>query len=93
MEAAHTGRFARWYIDNLFPRLPSGTPVCVHGVYHGKQALPFTEGAVVLKWLTATATEFFTPAPARATDAYRTLLDVKHRLGLDEPVRTSRDNR
>lgn len=91
VDAAHHGRFARWYIARLFPRVSSGMPVSVHDVFHGRRPLPLTEGAVVLKWLARTGTPFFTPAAARS-DAYRKLQEVKRELGLDEPVRTSRDN-
>lgn len=92
VDAAHNGRFARWYIDNLFPRVPSGIPVSVHDVFHGKRALPFTEGAVVVKWLASKNTDFFTPSPARARDTHDALWRRKRELGLDEPVRDGRDN-
>lgn len=92
VDAAHHGRFARWYIDHLFPRIPPGTPVCVHDVFHGKRPLPLTEGAVVLRWLARTGTHFFTASPARAPGVHRELQELKRELGLDEPVRTSQAN-
>src|ERR1700754_187600 len=29
VDAAHNGRFARWYLEHLFPRMPAGIPVSV----------------------------------------------------------------
>ena len=33
VDAAHGARFARWYLAELFPRVPSGIPVSVHDVH------------------------------------------------------------
>jgi hypothetical protein len=44
IDAAHSARFARWYIGNLLPRIPAGIPVSVHDVFHRRRPLPFTEG-------------------------------------------------
>ncbi|CAM3950336.1 class I SAM-dependent methyltransferase [Nocardiopsis gilva] len=92
VDAAHNGRFARWYIDHLFPRVAAGTPVSVHDVFHQSFALPFTEGRAVLKWLAEKETPYFTPSKAKAPDTYRAIHAIKRDLGLDEPVRTGKDN-
>ncbi|MFC9085967.1 class I SAM-dependent methyltransferase [Nocardiopsis dassonvillei] len=92
VDAAHNGRFARWYLESLFPRVAPGTPVSVHDVFHGKRALPFTEGAVVLSWLRENGTDFFTPSRKKAPAPYTALLELREDLGLGEPVRTSTDN-
>jgi predicted O-methyltransferase YrrM len=92
IDADHGAKFARWYIENLFPVVPSGTPTSVHDVFHGKRTLPFTEGAVVTKWLDEKGVEFFTPSLAKAPDANKHLAGVKAELGLTEPVRTTTDN-
>ncbi|MBE2999459.1 class I SAM-dependent methyltransferase [Nocardiopsis sp. HNM0947] len=92
LDAAHNGWFARWYINHLLPILPPHIPVSVHDVFHQRYALPFTEGAVVLKWLTNNTTNYFTASAARAPRAHQHLTDLKTELGLNEPVRTSQAN-
>ncbi|HEV7900093.1 MAG TPA: class I SAM-dependent methyltransferase [Planosporangium sp.] len=92
IDAAHSGRFARWYIDNLFPRVPAGIPVSVHDVFHGRRPLPFTEGAVILRWLADSGIRYFTGSAAKAPEVYRQLDEIKRELGIAEPVRTTRDN-
>ena len=92
VDAAHNGRFARWYLSELFPRVAPGTPVSVHDVFHGRRALPLTEGAVVLSWLRRTGTDFFTPSRKRAPAPHTALLELREKLGLGEPVHTGEDN-
>lgn len=92
VDADHSGRFAKWYIKELFPLVPAGTPTSVHDVFHYKHALPFSEGRVVLQWLASTQTSYITAAPAKAPDVRAKLLALKKELSLDEPVRKSLDN-
>ncbi|MGC9668799.1 class I SAM-dependent methyltransferase [Planosporangium sp. 12N6] len=92
VDAAHSGRFARWYLARLFPRVPAGTPVSVHDVFHGRRPLPFTEGAVLLRWLADRSLGYLTASPARAPEVHRQLVEVRRELGLVEPVHTGRDN-
>lgn len=92
LDAAHSASFARWYLATLFPRVGAGTRVSVHDVFHGKRPLPFTEGAVLLKWLADKGIDYFTPSAKRAPEENARLRALKGELGLDEPVRTSRDN-
>lgn len=82
VDAAHSGRFARWYVEQLFPLVPAGIPVSVHDVFHGPRALPFTEGAVVLRWLDARGVGWFTPARRRAREVFEQLLELRAGLGL-----------
>ncbi|MGI9001443.1 MAG: class I SAM-dependent methyltransferase [Pseudonocardia sp.] len=91
VDAAHNGRFARWYLDNLFPRVPSGIPVSVHDVYHGRTTLPFTEGKVVVGWLDGQHVPFFTPSRAKARTTFDTLNALRDELGL-APIRGAGDN-
>ncbi|REH38292.1 methyltransferase family protein [Kutzneria buriramensis] len=91
LDAAHSARFARWYITELFGRL-SGTPVSVHDVFHGRRPMPFSEGAVLVRWLTEQKIDYFTPSARRAPETFAALLAVKRELGLDVPVRSGRDN-
>ncbi|RKS06838.1 putative O-methyltransferase YrrM [Nocardiopsis sp. Huas11] len=92
VDAAHNARFAKWYLAELFPRVAPGTPVSVHDVFHGKRALPLTEGAVVLSWLRRTGTEFLTVSRRKAPAPYTALMELREDLGLGAPVRTSTDN-
>jgi predicted O-methyltransferase YrrM len=92
IDAAHSARFARWYLRHLFPRLTRGIPVCVHDVFHGSRALPFTEGAVVLRWLNERGTPYFTASRAHAPEIYDRLRDAKRSMGLGLPLRDSHDN-
>lgn len=92
LDAAHSARFARWYIAQLFSRLNSGTPVSVHDVFHGRRPLPFSEGAVLVRWLAERNLAYFTPSARHSPETFAELLAVKRELGLDEPVRAGRDN-
>ncbi|WP_167529695.1 class I SAM-dependent methyltransferase [Streptomyces spinoverrucosus] len=92
IDAAHSASFARWYIRELFPRMRPGIPVCVHDVFHGRRPLPFTEGAVVLRWLADRENTCFIPSRARAPEIHDRLNDVKRTLALGHPLRESRDN-
>ncbi|MFI9380555.1 class I SAM-dependent methyltransferase [Kutzneria sp. NPDC052558] len=91
LDAAHSARFARWYIAELFSRL-NATPVSVHDVFHGRRTMPFSEGAVLVRWLAEHGIDFFTPSARRAPETFAELLAVKRELGLDEPLRPGRDN-
>ncbi|MFL1431006.1 MULTISPECIES: class I SAM-dependent methyltransferase [unclassified Nocardiopsis] len=92
VDAAHNARFARWYLAELFPRVAPGTPVSVHDVFHGRRAVPLSEGAVVLAWLRRKATEYLTVSRKRAPAPYTALLELREDLGLGEPVRDSTRN-
>jgi predicted O-methyltransferase YrrM len=92
LDAAHSARFARWYLTALLPTLPAGTPVSVHDVFHGRRAKPFSEGAVVLRWLRRTGTPYFTASAARARQVHRQLQQYRRELGLDAPVHRGRHN-
>lgn len=92
LDAAHNGWFARWYIHHLLPTLPAHIPISVHDVFHQRYALPFTEGAVVLKWLADNTTDYFTASAARAPHHHRALADLKEELDLHTPVHESTHN-
>lgn len=92
VDAAHSARFARWYLADLFPRLASGTPVSVHDVFHGRRAKPFSEGSVLLRYLSDRGVGHLTTSPARDPGVAGQLAEVRRELGLTEPVHTGRDN-
>lgn len=91
VDAAHTGRFARWYLDHLFPRVPAGSPVSVHDVFHFRTTLPLHEGRVVVRWLDGHGVPYFTPSRARARANFDALNALRGELGL-RPVRGDGDN-
>jgi predicted O-methyltransferase YrrM len=91
VDAAHSARFARWYLAELFPRVPSGIPVSVHDVFHFRFPLPFHEGRVVVRWLDEQGAPYFTPSRARARAVFDELTELRRELGL-APVRGPGDN-
>jgi predicted O-methyltransferase YrrM len=92
IDAAHSGRFARWYITNLLARLVPGTPVSVHDVFHGARPFPYMEGAVLLDWLRRTKRSYFTVAAAREPDLNGRVRQLREDLGLAEHVHSGNDN-
>jgi predicted O-methyltransferase YrrM len=92
IDAAHTARFARWYLAEVLSPLRAGTPVSVHDVLHGRRPVPFGEGAVVLGWLAARDMAYFTSSRAAAPETYRQLSELKERLSLAERVHAGTDN-
>lgn len=90
IDAAHSASFARWYIQHLMPRIRPGIPVCIHDVLHGRRALPFTEGAVVLRWLAERENAYFTASRAHAPEIHARLNDVKRTLALGLPSGTAK---
>ncbi len=91
VDAAHGGRFARWYIENLFPLVPAKTPVSVHDVFHGKRPLPLTEGAVLTRWLGDNDVSYFTASAAKDRESFQRLTELTRELGLGQ-VRGTTDN-
>jgi predicted O-methyltransferase YrrM len=91
VDAAHNGSFARWYLDNLFPRVPAGIPVSVHDVFHFRTTIPMHEGKVVVRWLGEKGVPFFTASRARSRADYKALNALRDELGL-APIRGGGDN-
>jgi predicted O-methyltransferase YrrM len=86
LDAAHTARFARWYVGALLAKLPPRTPVCVHDVYHRSRAGRFSEGRVVLDWLSRRGAGPFTASSRAAPQAFQEISALKRSLGLAEVV-------
>jgi predicted O-methyltransferase YrrM len=82
VDAAHTASFARWYLAELFPLVPAGIPVSVHDVFHTRWALPFTEGAVVTRWLGGHGTDWFSASRRHDPDTHHALLALRRDLGV-----------
>lgn len=92
IDAAHSARFARWYLREVFPNIAPGTPVSVHDVFHGRIPLPFSEGRVVCRYLAAADTNFLTASPARDRTTYEFLLKRRREVGITEPIRPGTRN-
>jgi predicted O-methyltransferase YrrM len=92
IDAAHSGRFARWYLDRLLPLVAPGTPVSVHDVFHGRRPWVLSEGAVLLRRLSDHRVPFFTAARATAPDVHARLQRQRARLGLVDPIGTRATN-
>lgn len=91
VDAAHTASFARWFLAELFPLVPAGIPVSVHDVHHGRRVLPFTEGAVLLRWMREHGVDGFTASRRRAPGAFARLAAVREELGLTGARGTTRN--
>ncbi|ANY06900.1 class I SAM-dependent methyltransferase [Pseudonocardia sp. HH130630-07] len=87
VDADHGRRFARWYLEHLFPRIAPGTPASVHDVFHLPWARPFTEGAEVVRWLRQRGTPWFRPGGRNR----RTLDAVRAELGITGARGTTRN--
>ena len=92
IDAAHTAHFARWYVGALLATVPSGTPVSVHDVYHRRRAGRFSEGRVVLDWLTRRGAGHFTASAKAEPHAFREISALKRSLGLGDVVHQAAPN-
>jgi predicted O-methyltransferase YrrM len=92
LDATHTAEFARWYLDELFPRLRPGTLVSVHDVVRGPVLPPMPESIVLLEWLERRGVPYFTAAPGQRGGAHDALVALKRELGLAEPIHDSVKN-
>ena len=92
IDAAHNASFARWFIADLFPLMRPGIPVSVHDVFHNRFAMPFSEGAVLMKWLKEVGAPWFTAAHKRAPRQFAQLDAHRTSLGITEKVHDGTDN-
>lgn len=92
VDAAHTARFARWYLAEVFPHLAPGTPVSVHDVFHRRRPPPLSEGAVLLRWLRRRGGGYFTASRAAAPRVYNRIQQFRRRAALAEPIRDGTRN-
>jgi predicted O-methyltransferase YrrM len=92
IDARHTAAFAHWYTATILDALKPGTAVAVHDVFHGRHPWPNSEGAVLLRWLTAHALPHLTPSTNANPDLHDHLLGVKRRLHISSQVHTGTHN-
>jgi predicted O-methyltransferase YrrM len=83
VDADHGKRFGEWYLEHLFPLMPSGTPVSVHDVFHGRTARIWSEGSAVVSWLADREVPFFTAARKHSPEVFASLNQVRSELGID----------
>lgn len=86
MDAVHKAYFAEWYVEHIFSRLAPGTVVEVHDVFQQGDPRKFTEGPVVLDWLDARGTPWFTAAPSRRPDVFAAIQAVRQELGFTRRI-------
>lgn len=90
MDSDHSAEFAQWYIDNVFPRVPSGNPTCVDDVFHTADPASFDgEGQVVIDWLQSKKTDWFTCSRPKNPSALNAINGHKASLGFGERIRTN----
>jgi predicted O-methyltransferase YrrM len=93
MDSDHSAEFARWYIDNVFPRVRPGAPVCVDDVFHSADPGSFDgEGPVLMEWLDRHRVQWFTCAKARNPSALNAIHGKKTTLGLVPRIRAGEGN-
>ncbi|MFP5019297.1 class I SAM-dependent methyltransferase [Pseudonocardia phyllosphaerae] len=91
VDADHGRSFARWYLDELFPRVAAGTPASVHDVFHLRWARPWTEGSQVLRRLREQDVTWFTAARTAGRENLRALDAVRAELGITGARGTTRN--
>lgn len=82
VDADHGRRFARWYLERLFPLMPTGIPVSVHDVFRGRRARIWSEGAEVVAWLRERDVRLFSASRSHSPATFRALNEVRGELGL-----------
>lgn len=82
VDADHGARFGRWYLAELFPRMPHGIPVSVHDVLRGGRPRPWSEGSVVTAWLRRHDIPVFSASRRGAPEVYAQLDAVRAELGI-----------
>lgn len=65
LDSRHTMGFAKWYFENVIPKVRVGSPVIIHDIA-GSPRLPFTEAAYVRRKLQKRNIGFFTLNAASA---------------------------
>ncbi len=87
LDSDHSESFAKWYVDNLLPRLKPATPVSVHDIFHNAEEDGFSaEGTVIIEWLKKTGKGFFTASPAKEPNHYQSLVKLRNEQGLGDAI-------
>jgi predicted O-methyltransferase YrrM len=91
VDADHGARFGHWYLEHLFPLMPAGIPVNVHDVLRGRRARPWSEGAVLTRWLDDRGVEVFSTSRKGAPETFAQLNDLRAELGITGARETTRN--
>jgi predicted O-methyltransferase YrrM len=83
VDADHGKRFGQWYLENMFPLMPSGIPVSVHDVFHGRKPRVWSEGSVVVAWLQERGVPLFTASRKNSRSNFESLNRVRSELGIE----------
>lgn len=81
IDSNHSKVFAEWFVSALFPRIPPGTVVSVHDVFHSVE--PSEEGQVVINWLAQRHCPYWTASPLAAADNTKRIQEQRMRLGMN----------
>lgn len=88
MDSDHSAEFAQWYLDEVFPRVRPGAPVCVDDIFHSADPGSFDgEGPVLMDWLRRNDVPWFTCAKAKNPSALNAIHGKKTSLGLVPRIR------
>ena len=86
IDSDHSAAFAQWFVAALFPRIPRGTVVSVHDVFHSVE--PSEEGQVVMQWLAQHRLPYWTASPLVSADNTRRIQEHRTRFGMDYVILT-----
>lgn len=90
IDSAHTGEFADWYINNVFPLFPAGTNVSVHDILKYRyQPGCGPESEVLCDWLSINRIACTTASRALKKKGYSAYMKKKRDLKLDAAIHTS----
>ncbi len=93
MDSDHSGQFAQWYVETIFPRVKHGAPVSVHDVYHANSfADHASEPCVIVKWLKDNNIRFFSPSPYFSNDLNSIIRKKRSELGLPQQIHSAQNN-
>jgi predicted O-methyltransferase YrrM len=91
VDADHGASFGRWYLEHLFPLMPAGIPVSVHDVLRGRRARPWSEGAVVTRWLDEHDVAVFSASRKGAPETFAQLGELRNDLRVTGARATTRN--
>lgn len=91
IDSAHNARFAKWYIDNVLPRVKSGAPIVIHDIRQpGVRRIPGTESYYVHRFLKEGGISFFSMSsiPSELVDGVNRdiVMSIRRINGLDRPI-------
>jgi predicted O-methyltransferase YrrM len=91
LDSDHSGGFAEWYIQNIFPLLGPNALISIDDVFRGPRDRPkqFGEGRRVLRWLSDNGLTYLSFSPYSATTNYERAMRVKSELGMESRIHTS----